>query len=331
MKLSYNKYICSAAAFALASSIFSGGAFAQPAGGYPAKPIRVVVGFAPGGPADIAGRLVVPKVGEIIGQPLVLESRGGAGGTIGMEIVAKAPKDGYTLGLGSSGNLIVAPHLYPKIGYNVARDLAPVSSLATTAYVIAVNPSVPARTTSEFVKLAKSKKDALTFGSSGNGSSSHIAAELFRLAIGADFLHVPYKGTGPALTAVVAGEIDMMFADLIPVLPHVHNGRLRLIATLGKRRPVAAPNVPTVAEGGVKMQPISGRYAIVAPAGTPREVITTLHDAFATVLKSPETQKQFAQAGFEVASDTAEQLGAILKSEGDVIGDVIRKAGIRAE
>jgi tripartite-type tricarboxylate transporter receptor subunit TctC len=316
---------------ALAGVALGGGALAQPAGGYPVKPIRVVVGFAPGGPADIAGRLVTPKVSELLGQQLLLEARGGAGGTIGMEVVAKAPKDGYTLGLGSSGNLIVAPHLYPKVGYNVAKDIAPVASLATTSYVIVVNPSVPARTTAEFVKLAKSRKDPLTFGSSGNGSSSHIAAELFRAAIGGNFLHVPYKGTGPALTAVVAGEIDMMFADLIPALPHVQNGRLRLIATLGKHRPVAAPNVPTVAEGGVKMQPMSGRYAIVAPAGTPREIITTLYEAFATVLKSPDTQKLFAQAGFEVASDTPDQFAAILKSEGDVIGAVIRKAGIRAE
>jgi tripartite-type tricarboxylate transporter receptor subunit TctC len=324
--IKYARSFMSAALLMLAA-----GALAQPVAGYPAKPVRVVVGFAPGGPADIAGRLVLPKVSEILGQPLVLESRGGAGGTIGMEVVAKAPKDGYTLGLGSSGNLVVAPHLYPKIGYSVAKDLAPVSSLATTSYVITVNPSVPAKTTLELVKLAKSKKDALTYGSSGNGSSSHIAAELFRTAIGAAFVHVPYKGTGPALTGVVAGEIDMMFADLIPALPHAQNRRLRLIAALGRQRSPAAPNVPTVLEAGVKMQPISGRYAIVAPAGTPREIITTLHDAIANVLKLPDTQKQFAQAGFEVASDTPEQLAATLKSEGDVIGDVIREAGIRPE
>ena len=194
MKQSGIKYAQSIVLAALLAS--AGGALAQPAVGYPAKPVRVVVGFAPGGPADIAGRLVLPKVSEILGQPLVLESRGGAGGTIGMEVVAKAPKDGYTLGLGSSGNLVVAPHLYPKIGYSVAKDLAPVSSLATTSYVITVNPSVPAKTTLELVKLAKSKKDALTYGSSGNGSSSHIAAELFRTAIGAAFVHVPYKAPG---------------------------------------------------------------------------------------------------------------------------------------
>jgi tripartite-type tricarboxylate transporter receptor subunit TctC len=309
----------------------AGGAMAQPTGGYPVKPVRVVIGFAPGGPADIVGRLVAPKMSEALGQQLVLESRGGAGGTIGMEVVAKAPQDGYTLGIGSSGNLIVAPHLYPKIGYSVAKDLAPISSLATTAYVIAVNPAVPAKNTAELVKLAKATKNALTYGTSGNGSSSHIAAELFRTAIGAEFVHVPYKGTGPALTAVVAGEIDMMFADLIPALPHAQNGRLRLLANLGSHRSPAAPNLPTIGEAGVKMQPISGRYAIVAPAGTPREIIATLHSAIAAVLKSPDTQQRFAQAGFEVTSDTPEQLAGTLKREGELIGGVIRKAGIQPE
>jgi tripartite-type tricarboxylate transporter receptor subunit TctC len=309
----------------------AGGALGQPAGGYPVKPIRVVVGFAPGGPADIVGRLVAPKVTEILGQQLLMESRGGAGGTIGMDVVAKAQPDGYTLGLGSSGNLIVAPHLYPKIGYSVAKDLAPVSSLATTAFVIAVNPSVPTRTTAELVKLARSKANALSYGTSGNGSSSHIAAELFRNAIGAEFVHVPYKGTGPSLTAVVAGEIDMMFGDLIPALPHAQSGRLRLLANLGSHRSPAAQNVPTIAEAGVKMQPISGRYAIVAPAGTPREVIAKLHSAIAAVLKSPDTQQRFIQAGFEAVNDTPEQLAATLKSEGELIGGVIRKAGIKPD
>jgi tripartite-type tricarboxylate transporter receptor subunit TctC len=309
----------------------AGGALGQPAGGYPVKPIRVVVGFAPGGPADIVGRLVAPKVTEILGQQLIMESRGGAGGTIGMDVVAKAQPDGYTLGLGSSGNLIVAPHLYPKIGYSVAKDLAPVSSLATTAFVIAVNPSVPTRTTAELVKLARSKANALSYGTSGNGSSSHIAAELFRNAIGAEFVHVPYKGTGPSLTAVVAGEIDMMFGDLIPALPHAQSGRLRLLANLGSHRSPAAPNVPTIAESGVKMQPISGRYAIVAPAGTPREVIAKLHSAIAAVLKSPDTQQRFIQSGFEVVNDSPEQLAATLKSEGELIGGVIRKAGIKPD
>jgi tripartite-type tricarboxylate transporter receptor subunit TctC len=306
-------------------------AIAQTTANYPARPIRVFIGFAPGGPADIAGRVIGPKLSEALGQAVVIENRGGAGGTIGMELVAKAAPDGYTLGLGSSGNLVVAPHLYPKAGYNVQRDLATVSQIAITAYAIAVNPSVPVKNVRELVKLAISKKDLLSYGSSGSGASSHVAAELFSVATGAQMVHVPYKGTGPALTAVVAGEIDLMFADLIPALPHANNGRLRLLATLSGKRSLAAPNLPTVAEAGVKMQSMEGRYGIVAPTGTPREIITRLHTAIVSALKAPEIQQRFVQIGFEVVGDTPEQFAATLKSEGDAIGAVIRKAGIKPD
>jgi tripartite-type tricarboxylate transporter receptor subunit TctC len=328
------KRLCNGFACLFVSTLAFGlteGAHAQSAAAYPVKPIRLVVGYAPGGPSDIVVRLVAPKVSEILGQPIVVESRGGAGGTIGMDVVVKSPADGYTLGLGASGNVLIAPHLYPKIGYNVAKDLAPVASLATTAFVVAVNPGVPAKNIAELLKLAKSRKNALTYGTSGNGSNSHIAAELFRNATGADFVHVPYKGTNPSLTAVVAGEIDMMFGDLIPALPHARSGRLRLLVNLGSQRSPAAPNVPTLAEAGVKMQPITGRYMIVAPAGTPREIVAKLHGAIAAVLKSPDTQQRFSQAGYEVVNDTPEQLGATLKSEGELIGNVIRKAGIKSD
>ena len=304
---------------------------AQTTPNYPVKAIRVFIGFAPGGPADIAGRVVAPKLSEALGQAVVIENRGGAGGTIGMELVAKAVPDGYTLGLGSSGNLVVAPHLYPKIGYNVQKDLATVSQLAVTAYTIAVNPSVPANSVKELIKIALSKKDLLSYGSSGSGASSHVAAELFSAATGASMVHVPYKGTGPALTAVVAGEIDLMFADLIPALPHANNNRLRLLAVLGAKRPAAAPNLPTIAEAGVKMHPMDGRYGIVAPPGTPREIIARLHTAIITVLKSPEVQQRFAQIGFDIVGDTPEQFAAVLKLEGDIIGPVIRKAGIKPD
>jgi len=300
-------------------------------GAYPAKPVRVVIGYAPGGPADIVGRLVVPKLGENLGQQFVIENRGGAGGIIGAEVVAKAPPDGYTLGIGSSGNLIMAPHLYSKAGYNVAKDFAPVSCLGQTPYVIVVNPTVPVKNVRELVQLAKSKKNALSYGTSGAGSTSHIAAELFRGAIGADFVHVPYKGTGPAMAAVVAGEIDMMFGDLAPALPHAKNGRLRLIANLAPKRSPAAPDLPTIAESGVKMPPVVGRYALFAPAGTPREIITKLNKAINAAIVAPETQQRFEQAAVEIVGDTPEQCASTLKHEGDIYGAVIRKAGIKAD
>ena len=309
----------------------AGSAHAQPASSYPVKAVRVVIGFAPGGPADIAGRVVGPRLTEVLGQTFVVENRGGAGGTIGMDIVAKAPPDGYTLGLGSSGNLVMAPQLYPKNPYNVQKDLAPISTLAVTAYVIVVNPTVPAKNVAEFIKLAKSKKNLLNYGTSGNGSTSHIAAELLGQAIGASLVHVPYKGTGPSLAAVVAGEIDMMVADLIPSLPHAKSGRLRLLGTVGSKRTAAAPDLPTMAEAGVKMHPVDGRYGIVAPAGTSREIVARLHTAIVTVLKTPDVQQRFSQLGFDIVGDAPDQFAATLKREGEVAADVIRKAGIKPD
>jgi len=298
---------------------------------YPAKPVRMVIGFAPGGPADIVARLVAPRTSENLGQQVVIENRGGAGGTIGAELVAKSPPDGYTTGLGSSGNLIMAPHLYPRIGYSVQKDFIPVSCLAQTHYVVAINPTVPAKTIGELVKIAKSKKNALSYGTSGNGSTSHIAAELFRGAINAEFVHVPYKGTGPSMAAVVGGEIDMMLGDMSPALPHAKTGRMRILATLSSKRSTAAPELPTMAEAGVKMPPVVGRYAVFVPAGTSKDVVTRLHTALVTALKTPETSQRFEQAGIEPVGDTPEQCATTLRTEGEIYGGVIKKAGIKAD
>jgi len=326
-----NSAISAAFVVILPVALLPAGAEAQSTANFPTKPIRLMIGFAPGGPSDILGRVVAPKLSEILGQTVVIENRGGAGGTIGMEMTAKSAPDGYNLNLGSSGNMIMAPHLYPKIGYNMQKDIAPVGQMALTAYVIAVNPSVPVKTVAQLVKLANSKKNLMSYGSSGSGATSHITAELFRLAIGAEMVHVPYKGTGPSLTAVVSGEIDMMFADLIPALPHAQNGRLRLLATLGSKRPAAALDLPTANEAGVQMAPVVGRYGVVAPAGTPREIITKLNNAIVAVLKLPDMQQRVSQIGFEVYTDTPEQFAAVLKSENDVYGPVIKKAGIKVD
>jgi tripartite-type tricarboxylate transporter receptor subunit TctC len=307
------------------------GAAAQPAGGYPVKPIRVIIGFAPGGPADIAGRTVSPRLSELLGQQVVIENRGGAGGTIGMEMVAKAAPDGYTLGLGSSGNMVMAPQLRANIPYNILKDLIHVSTLAVSSYVIAVNPVVPAKNVGELIKIAQSKRHTLTYGTSGAGSTSHIAAELLAGTLGVKVLPVPYKGTGPALAAVVSGEIDMMVADLTPAKPLADNGRLRLLATVSSRRSSLLPDLPTMAEAGVKMQPVDGRYGIVAPAGTPRDIVNRLHTAIVGTLKSPEVQKRFQQIGFEVIGDTPEQFSATLKTEGEVFAAVIKRAGIKVD
>ncbi|MCC7486518.1 MAG: tripartite tricarboxylate transporter substrate binding protein [Burkholderiales bacterium] len=316
--------------FAAPALIAASGAQAQPAA-YPSKPVRIMIGYAPGGPADLSGRVVAPKLTEALGQTFFIETRGGAGGTIGMDLVAKATPDGYTIGLGSSGNLVMAPQLYPRIPYNVQKDLIPVAQLAMSAYVIAVNPTVPAKTVPEFIKLARGLKNPLNYGTSGNGSTSHVAAELLGQAIAARLAHVPYKGTGPALAAVVAGEIDMMVADLTPALPHAASGRLRILGTVSSKRPSAAPHLPTMAEAGVKMHPVDGRYGIVVPAGTPRDVVARLHAAIITVLKAPDVQQRYAQMGFDVVGDTPGEFAATLKTEGEVFGGVIRRAGIKPD
>lgn len=308
----------------------SGAVLAQ-AKPYPQRAIRLVIGFAPGGPADIAGRAVGPRLSEALGQQVIIDNRGGAGGTIGLDAVAKAVPDGYTLGLASSGNLVMAPQLYPNIPYNVLKDIVAISQLATSSYVLAVNPSVPAKSAADFVKLAKSRKPVLNYGSSGTGSTSHIAAELLRGVLNGDFVHVPYKGTGPSLTAVVSGEIDMMIADLTPARPLADSGRLRLIAAVGSKRSSAMPQLQTMIEAGVKMQPVDGRYGIVAPAGTPRDVITRLHTAIVSVLKLPDVQQRFSQIGFDIIGDTPERFAATIKAEGEVFGEVIRKAGIKPD
>jgi tripartite-type tricarboxylate transporter receptor subunit TctC len=326
-----NKRVRSTARFITAALIALGAvAGAHAEGGYPNKPVRIIIGFAPGGPADIAGRVIAPALTEQLGQSVVVENRGGAGGTIGLDAVAKSPPDGYTLALGSSGNLIMAPHLYPKIPYNVLKDFAPVAMLAVSSYVLAINPTVPAKNMAEFVRIAKSKKKLLSYGTSGPGSTSHIAAELLAQSIGAEFVHVPYKGTGPSLTGVVAGEIDMMIADLTPAQPHAKSGRLRLLAVVGSKRSSAAPELPTMAEAGVKMQPVEGRYGILAPAGTPKDILARLHTAVIAALKNPDVKQRYGQIGFDIIGDTPEHFASTLKSEGEIFGAVIRKAGIES-
>lgn len=317
------------AGIAAGSALIAGFGTTAHAQNYPTKPVRIVIGFAPGGPADIAGRIIAPKLSEALGQTFIIDNRGGAGGTIGLDLVAKAPPDGYTLALGSSGNLIVAPNIRTKIPYNVQKDFVAISTLSVSAYVLAVNPSVPARSMGEFAKLAKTTKNTLTYGSSGGGSSSHVGGELLAQALGVPLTHVAYKGTGPALTAVVAGEIDMMIADLTPALPHAKNNRLRLLAVAGAKRSSAAPDLPTMLEAGVKMQPIDGRYGILAPAGTPREIVNRLHAAIVAALKQPDVAQRFQQLGSEVVGDTPEQFAETIKTQSENLAPVVKKAGIK--
>ncbi len=320
-----------AALVACALGVAADGARAQVATVFPAKPVRIIVPFAPGGQSDIISRTVGQRMAEQWGQPVVYDNRGGAGGTLGIEAMVRAPADGYTIGAGSQSALSIAQHLYAKLPYDPLKEVQGVVTLVLTPYVVAVNVRVPSRNVADLVKIARARPGRIAFGSSGAGSISHIAAELFGDAIGAKLLHVPYKGTAPALTGVATGEIDIMFADLTPVQPHLDAGRARLVGIAGSARSPAAPGVATLAEQGLRMQAIDGRYGFVVHAATPRETVNRLNAAAVAALKTSEVRARFDQLGYAIVGDTPDQYQQAIRQESEAFGRVIRSAGIRGE
>ncbi|OGA68475.1 MAG: hypothetical protein A3G81_23125 [Betaproteobacteria bacterium RIFCSPLOWO2_12_FULL_65_14] len=305
-------------------------ALAQPVG-YPSKPIKMVVPFAPGGPVDVLARAVGQDLLEEWGQPVVVENRAGAGGTVGLDAVVRSPADGYTLAMAGSSNLAVAPNLYSKLPYDPMRDLAPVVNVATTSYVLTVHPSVPARTIRELVELARSKKGVLTYGSAGLGSMSNLAGELFKALAGVDILHVPYKGASPYVTAVLAGQIDMIFPDLATIEPYAKAGKLRPLAVTGSKRFVTAPQLPTIAEAGIDGYAVDIWFGIVAPAATPKDIVAKLNTAIAGALKRTEFRQRLAERGYEAIGDTPEQFAATIRADIEKFGRIIKNAGIKAQ
>ena len=302
--------------------------FAQP---YPSKPIRIIVPFAPGGPNDILARIVGQKLNELWGHPVVIENRGGAGGTIGIEFAVKSPADGYTLAMGGSSNLAIAPGLHAKLPYDPLRDLVPVVNVAVVPYALAINPHVPARNVKELVAIAKSKKGRLSYGSSGSGSVSSLAAEMLKAATGSDIVHVPYKGTAPAVTDMIAGQIDMMLADYATVEPFAKVGKLRILALAGSKRLAIAPQLPTMAEAGIKGYALDVWFGIVAPAGIPRDIVAKLNAAIASGLNAPDVRQRFSELGYQAIGDTPEHFGATIKADIEKFMRVIKSAGIKAE
>lgn len=253
-------------------AMFASGVLAQ---SYPSKPIKFIVPFAPGGPNDILGRMVGQTLTEHWQQGVVVENRGGAGGTAGLALAAKSPGDGYTLSMGGSSNMVVAPNLYAKLAYDPIRDFTPIINIAHVPYAVAVNPIVPAKSVKELIAAAHAK--GLSYGSSGTGSMSSLAAELFKSIAKADIVHVPYKGTAPALTDVMSGQIDMMFADFAVIRPHTISGKLRVLALCGSKRMASAPSIPTIAESGLKNYSIEPWFGVVAPAHVPRDIVMQLN------------------------------------------------------
>jgi tripartite-type tricarboxylate transporter receptor subunit TctC len=313
---------------AVAGGVWSLPLHAEP---YPAKTIRLIVPFAPGGPNDFLGRLVGQKVTEQVGQTVVVDNRGGAGGTVGMDVAAKSPADGYTLAMGGTSNMAIAPSLYKKLPYDPVKDFTPIINVAHVPYALAVNPTVPAKTVKELVALAGRKPGNLSYGSSGTGSVSSLAAELLNAMSKVSIVHVPYKGTAPALTDVVAGQIDMMFADLAVIQPHAAAQKLRVIAVTGARRLSAAPTLPTIAESGLQGYDVSPWFGVVAPAGVPHDIVKKLNGVIAAGLKTPDAQQRLHTLGYELIGGSAEQFAATIKSDVAKYGKVIRAAGIKAD
>ncbi|HET6599727.1 MAG TPA: tripartite tricarboxylate transporter substrate binding protein [Burkholderiaceae bacterium] len=308
----------------------AGALFGARAADFPTKPIELVVPFSPGGPTDAMARLLASAMKSSLGQPVIVVNKAGAGGNIGAEMVAHANPDGQTLLFGTSGPLAINVSVYPKIGYDPIKSFAPVIKVGYLPDVLIVNPKVPAKTVAELIAYGRAHPGKLTFGSSGNGASSHLAGVLFNNVAGTDFLHIPYKGTGPALTALLAGQVSMAFTDVLTAVPYIQSGKLRVLGVTTKERSQALPDVPTVAEQGVNGFDVSVFFGIVAPAGTPKPVIDKLNSAFADALKQPDVRKKLLAQGLEFSSSTApEELAGFVRSEVDKWHAVVSKSGAK--
>ncbi|MEP7063866.1 MAG: tripartite tricarboxylate transporter substrate binding protein [Betaproteobacteria bacterium] len=297
---------------------------------WPTKPIKLVVPFAPGGATDIIGRLVAQKLGERLGQAIVIENKPGAGTTIGNAFVAKATPDGYTL-LFAPTPFVITQALYPSLPYDAAKEFAPVSLLAVSPFILVVNDAVPARNLAELVALAKSKPGALTFCSAGSGSVPHMAGELFKLNAGVDLVHVPYKGGGPAMADLIGGQVNMMFATPIEVMQHVQSGKLRVLATTASQRLPSLPDVPTIRESGVPQFEVYAFFGVLAPAGTPRDIVDRVAAALAQVMKDPEVLQRFAEQSAEPRVLGPAAFSAFLQSERVKWADVVKRSGAKLD
>lgn len=298
---------------------------------YPEKPIRIIVPYPPGGNIDITARAIAPGLTEALGQQVVIDNRGGAGGTIGSEIAAKSAPDGYTLLLGSTGTLTNAPALYPKLGYDPVKDFATTSMVSIVPLVMETHPSVPAHTIKEFIALAKTRPGRITMASAGSGSSNHLAGELFQNMTGTKLVHVPYKGSGPALIDMIGGQVDVFFDQLSSSISHIQSGKLRAIAVTTLKRTAALPDVPTVSESGVPGFDASTVTGIVLPAATPRDIVLKVHGALIKVLRLKATHDSFAHFGAETLESTPEEFTRFIREDLAKWSKVIREAGIKLE
>ena len=304
------------------------------AANYPVKTIRIVTGSAPGGPLDYSARLGAQKLSEAFGQPVVVEARLGASGTIANEFVAKAAPDGYTLGLGSMATLCVVPHLYPKIGYDSLKDFAPITIVSAVGFVVVVHPSVPARNLTELIALGKASPGKLSFGTSGAGSVTHLGIEMLKSMANVNFLHIPYKGAAPALIDLIGGQTDLMYDSLLTSVPHIKSGKIRALAVGSAKRSPLLPDMPTVAESGLPA--LSGFeadtwFGIVAPAATPREIVSRLHVTLVKTIRDKDVTQRLLSQGMEPVLVTPEQFAERIRQDLPRWGKLLKTAGIKAE
>ena len=318
-----------AAACAMAATLSPLAAQAQ---AYPSKPITLVIPFPPGGPTDAMARTLAAEIRDRLGQTMVVENRAGAGGNIGAEYVARAEPDGYTLMFGTSGPLAINASLYRKISYDPTKSFAPVIRVGHLPNILVVHPSLPVKNVPELIAYSKAHPGTLSYASSGNGASSHLAGVLFNSVAGTDLQHIPYKGTGPALNDLLGGQVGMSFTDILTAIPYVKTGKLRALGVTTATRSQALPDVPTVAEQGLAGYDVSVFFGIVAPAGTPADRIAVLNKAFASVLATPKVRELFASQGLEAAADTSPPaLAKFIASETQKWAGVVKQSGAQLD
>jgi len=298
---------------------------------WPNKPLRIIVAFAAGSFTDVAARLIGRELTEQLGQQVIVENRLGAGGTLGTNVAARAAPDGYTILMGTSGPLALNPNLYSKLPYDVQRDFSPIMLVATAPHLLAVHPSVPARTVKELIAVAKANPGKLTFSSGGNGGSSHLSGEMFNMLAGVKMLHVPYRGTGPAAIAVVTGEVGLSFVDVLTTLPHVKSGRVRGLAVSGAKRSAVAPHLPTIMEAGLKGYESGVWYGVLAPSRTPPEVIGRLNLELSKVIRDGVVSTRLTAEGSEVIGGSPEEFSTYMKAELERWAKVIKVANVRID
>jgi len=317
------------ATLALAATLLAAPtAFAQ---AFPTKPVKIIVGFPAGGPLDAHARLMADRLGQLLGQPIVVDYKAGAGGTVGAEFVARSDADGHTLLLANTGTMVINPAIYPKLSYATLKDFVPISRTAQQPLAIVVHPAVPAQTVAELVKLAKAQPGRLNYGSAGNGGISHLVPEMFKQATGTFIVHIPCRGSAPALTDLMAGQVQMMAESVPQAAQYVKAGRLRALAVTSRARNPALPDVPTLIEAGLKDFEVVGFYGVLAPAGTPPAVVDKLSAAFKATLDTPDIRSRMVTQGADPAFLPSAELTRYLQAETPRWADAVKRSGAKVD